>query len=245
LKKPDHFNLTFKAFGEYGLLIEWPAIISEAVLNDIIRLQATLEKQDDLGINETVNAYNSLTLLFDPGKISVRDLIRKIRTLYTTEGEVESPVRRLWHVPVCYEPKFSVDLPEISQSKGMKVDEIISLHSTQTYTVYFIGFLPGFLYLGGLREELHTPRRATPRTRIAKGSVAIGGAQTGIYPSESPGGWNIIGNCPLELFDSSQDPPCFAKAGDALRFHPIGDSEYSTIKEKVSNGKYIVKSENL
>ena len=111
--------------------------------------------------------------------------------------------------------------------------------------IYFIGFLPGFLYLGGLDERLFTPRKSTPRLRIEKGAVAIGGKQTGIYPQESPGGWNIIGNSPIQFFDNSKNTPCFAKAGDKLQFYSITLKEHHDIKVLVDAGVFQLESEEI
>ena len=138
---------------------------------------------------------------------------------------------------------FGVDLEVISKEKGLTKEQIITLHSASVYTVYFIGFLPGFLYLGGLNEKLHIPRKSTPRLQIKKGSVAIGGNQTGVYPNESPGGWNIIGNTPISFFDVSKDKPCFAKAGDGIVFHSISVKEHADIMTLMHQNTFKLESE--
>ena len=151
----------------------------------------------------------------------------------------------LWKIPVCYDAVFGIDLEAISKEKNLSKEEIIKRHSQAIYTVYFIGFLPGFLYLGGLDESLHVPRKSTPRLQIEKGAVAIGGNQTGVYPTESPGGWNIIGNSPIEFFNPKLETPCFAKAGDKISFKPITIQEFKTIKILVEAGVYQIESEVL
>jgi inhibitor of KinA len=144
---------------------------------------------------------------------------------------------------VCYDSIFGLDLIEISKQKGMSEDAIIKLHSQTFYTVYFIGFLPGFLYLGGLDEKLYFPRKETPRLKVEKGAVAIGGKQTGVYPNISPGGWQIIGNSPISFFDSSKGEPCFAKSGDKIEFYAISKEKYDDIKALVDAGVYQLESE--
>ena len=149
----------------------------------------------------------------------------------------------LWKIPVCYDAVFGIDLKTISEEKNLPIEAIVKHHSQTIYTVYFIGFLPGFLYLGGLNETLYMPRKSTPRLKIEKGAVAIGGSQTGVYPSDSPGGWNIIGNSPIEFFNPKLKTPCFAKAGDHIIFQPISLSAYKNIKILVEAGVYQLDSE--
>src|SRR5690606_22673794 len=149
----------------------------------------------------------------------------------------------LWKIPVSYDAVFGIDLEAICLEKRISKNELIKRHSQAIYTVYFIGFLPGFLYLGGLDEVLHIARKSTPRLKIEKGAVAIGGHQTGVYPTESPGGWNIIGNSPIEFFNPKSNPPCFAEAGDKISFYPISLKEYRDIKTLSEAGVYQLESE--
>ena len=141
--------------------------------------------------------------------------------------------------------EFGIDLEALSNSINLSVEEIIELHSKPFYIIYFIGFLPGFLYLGGLDSKLQTPRKANPRLKVPKGSVAIGGNQTGIYPSESPGGWNIIGKSPINFFNLKNDTPCFAKPGDKLQFYPISKDKYSDIEVMVEGNVYQLESQKI
>lgn len=238
MRKLAQFELTFKAFGHSALLIEWPARLEENILNDILRLQSILESEINEGIIETVNAYNSLTVLFDPLKVNLAELQHTIKTLDRKDAIQVIKSNRTWKIPVCYDSSFGIDLEELSQSKKISIEELIQLHCQHTYLIYFIGFLPGFLYLGGLPEILHAPRRPSPRLKIDRGAVAIGGMQTGVYPSESPGGWNIIGNSPINFFDPKSNPPCFAKAGDRIQFFAVTVEDYKNIREEVLKGEY-------
>ena len=145
-------------------------------------------------------------------------------------------------IPVCYDTDFGIYLDEISKEKGLTKSEIIKLHSQSIYTVFFIGFLPGFLYLGGLSETLYIPRKSQPRLHVDKGSVGIGGVQTGIYPNNSPGGWNIIGKTPINLFDPKAQNPCFAQCGDQIQFYSINKAEFATLTTNMKSNSYTLEN---
>ena len=132
----------------------------------------------------------------------------------------------LWEIPVCYDPEFGKDLISLSKSKSIDPQQLVALHSSPIYRIHFFGFLPGFMYLNGLDPVLHFPRKNIPDQRIESGSVAIGGSQTGIYPTESPGGWHVIGKTPIQLFKQDKVPPVFARPGDQIKFVPISREEY-------------------
>ncbi len=189
---------------------------------------------------EFVPAYNSLTLIkrgdtidFDKYTIELQEIYREKKTFPKKE-------KFLWRLPVCYDPEFGIDLAEVADRLQIKVPELIAMHTGNTYIVYGIGFLPGFMYLGGLTAALEIPRRATPRLKVAKGSVGLAGRQTGIYPQESPGGWNIIGNCSVPIFDATKDRPCFVSVGDRIQFYAISRAEYELHKIEGEVGIYQV-----
>lgn len=142
-----------------------------------------------------------------------------------------------WSVPVCYSSDTGRDLVSLSERKNIPTSDLISLHYSVEYRIHFFGFLPGFMYLNGLPEVLHTPRKKVPDLTVPAGSVAIGGSQTGIYPSESPGGWHLIGRCPLSLFDPTSIPPAWAKPGENLKFSPVSKREFDLLirHPKLSN----------
>ena len=237
---------TLKRYGDSALLIEWPSEISEVILAEIIEVQRSMENQLSSVLIETVNAYNSLTVIYDQEKIGFNDLEVKINTIIQSikKGKSRHP-HYVWEIPVCYDDHFGIDLYEIALAKKMSKEEIISLHVDTTYLVHFIGFLPGFLYLGGLHPDLHFPRKSTPRLKISKGAVAIGGQQTGIYPSESPGGWNIIGSSPVVLFNVYEDPPCVIKPGDSVKFYSIDIKTYASLKKDAEDGRIAIKKESV
>lgn len=145
-------------------------------------------------------------------------------------GSPDTPTR-LVEIPVCYGGEFGPDLADVATQARMTTDEVIARHSAGVYTVAMLGFAPGFPYLLGLDPALHTPRRATPRTRVPAGSVAIGGAQTGIYPRGLPGGWQLIGRTPLSLFDPQREPSCLLAPGDKVRFRAIDPAKFAKLVE--------------
>lgn len=169
-------------------------------------------------IKEVVVGMNTLYVLTsDLNYKDLLDLESKLNELITSTKPLELS-GRLIEIPVDYGGDLGLDLKVIAKAKGMSMSEFAKLHAEPIYDVYFIGFQPGFAYLGGLNELLHTPRLSTPRLKIPAGSVGIGGAQTGIYPYQSPGGWNIIGNTKAKLFDVNSENPSLLKAGDRLKF---------------------------
>ncbi|MDP4680899.1 MAG: 5-oxoprolinase subunit PxpB [Cyclobacteriaceae bacterium] len=233
-----HYELTYHPFGNRAILIEWPQEINEDILNDITAFKNVIEQDDFNDIEEVVPAYASLTLFLI--KIKNEDkTIERLKELYIQRNSFRS-IGKIWKIPVCYDLTLGIDLKELTTILNLSIEEIIYEHSSSTYLVHFIGFLPGFLYLGGLNPKLHCARKSTPRLNIDKGAVGIGGSQTGIYPMESPGGWNIIGKTPIQFFDKEQSNPCFAKPGDKIRFEAISLSEYDDVLNKVSNGNYSI-----
>lgn len=223
--------------------MEWPPEINENILHDLLHFKTNLQNHFIESKIEVKSAYNSLLITYDSTIENINDEVLGLKSLYSLKKDKRKSSFRLWKIPVCYDDEFALDLEDISTKKKLSKSQIIALHSGTIYTVYFIGFLPGFLYLGGLDASLHYPRKSTPRLQIKKGAVAIGGTQTGIYPNESPGGWNIIGNSPISFFDASHDMPCFAKAGDKIQFVPISLKEYHDISTLVKEGVYQLESE--
>lgn len=239
------FELTYKSFGERAILVEWPEVIDETVLRDILNLKHKIRKIDIESLVEVRSAYNSLLIIYNDLYKGFSEEIGFINKIYGSDNVSEKTDAFLWKIPVCYDACFGVDLEVISKEKNIHKSQLIQRHSSVVYTVFFIGFLPGFLYLGGLDERLITPRKATPRMKVEKGAVAIGGNQTGVYPCESPGGWNIIGNAPIDFFNPKNETPCFAKAGDHIQFYPVSLKEYHDIKTLVNAGVYQINREVL
>jgi inhibitor of KinA len=237
-----NYQLTYKPYGESAILIEWPQIISKEMLKDIRDFVTKIEHDKSENILELNFIYCSLLINYNSKNSCFNEIKNTLISLYHKEMIVHIKSEKiLWHIPVCYDEKFGIDLIYSSTEKKLSVEKIISLHSNVDYTVYGIGFLPGFLYLGGLSEKLYIPRRNTPRLNVPKGAVAIGGNQTGIYPQSSPGGWHIIGNTPISLFDVKKESPCTITPGDEIRFIAITKEEYEVIKMAEKQGSYELK----
>ncbi|MGZ0017488.1 5-oxoprolinase subunit PxpB [Yeosuana sp. AK3] len=239
------FQLTFKRYGNRSILIEWPSIISETILEDIIHFKRAISEKKIKSIVELKTAYNSLLISYNTVCRNFENEVDLLKSIYNSPRFHNDSLSVLWKIPVCYDDFFGIDLKDISNSIGLSKSDIIKLHSNGIYTVYFIGFLPGFLYLGGLVQSLYVPRKSTPRLNVEKGSVAIGGNQTGIYPNESPGGWHIIGNSPISFFDVTKKIPCFANSGDKIVFVPVSFKEHQNIKTSVEAGVYNIESEAM
>ena len=239
----NKYKLKYKPLGSIALIIEWPKSIDEDILHNISKFRDKIHSDMGEFVLETVPAYNSLAVLFDTSKIKYSAAVKLVKGIYAKKDRKMLTSFKLWKIPVCYDEEFGIDLGLLSREKGMPKEMIIAMHSNVLYNVHMIGFLPGFLYLGGLPEELAQPRKDKPRQAIREGDVGIAGNQTGIYPRVSPGGWNIIGNSPLRFFDPDALPPCFAVAGDKVKFVPISLEEHVRIRQEVEKGTYIIDSE--
>ena len=239
------FPITIKPFGNSAVLIEWPPEVDGAILTEILDFVDAFKA---LGLPhwEMSVAYNSLTMVHGGEGMDFADIRDMIIACH--KGLVPTRKKReqhLWTLPVCYDADFGMDMGEVCHTLGLSREELIHLHTSHRYLVYGMGFLPGFMYLGGLPESLEIPRRAEPRPLVAKGSVGLAAKQTGIYPQESPGGWNIIGNCPVPLFDPKAERPTFVKVGDWVRFEPIARAEYELHKIEAEVGIYKPKKKLL
>lgn len=239
------FALTYKRYGKSAILIEWPSKIDKNILSDVIFFKNKILKKNTKQLVDVINTYNSLTVVYNPTINIIYDDILALKLLYEQDILQESVRNYRWEVPVCYDKKFGIDLGELQLKNELTYNEIISLHSSLIYTVYFVGFLPGFLYLGGLDKKLHIPRKSNPRLHVEKGAVAIGGGQTGIYPTISAGGWYIIGNSPISFFNNALEEPCFAKSGDEIKLIPVDVDAYHQVESEVANGTFKLKKSDL
>lgn len=229
--------------GESAILIDFEPVICENSLRKILFFKERIENELFKPEVEVINTYHSLLISYStPIEDAYSEILSVKRLLNTTNIRKNTSVT-LYRIPVSYDPQYGLDLEFISSEKGLSRDRIISLHTAATYTVYFIGFLPGFLYLGGLDERLHIPRRMEPRMKVARGAVGIGGNQTGIYPKSSPGGWQILGQSPVPFFDVNSDPPCEISPGDKVQFYAVSKTEFQAISEEVNQGSYVLKKE--
>lgn len=224
-------RFSFYSLNEYALTIEFGQTINQDILGQIIRFNTILHRNPFDGFHTAVPAYTTLSVFFDPLQVIRSSQLRGINcyeriTGYLTalgeqwDRDIIPPTEPIT-IPVCYGGAFGPDLETVAGLHGLTAGEVIRLHSTAIYHVHMIGFIPGFAYLGGMPEQLATPRRTNPRTAVPAGSIGIAGQQTGIYPLESPGGWQIIGRTPFHLFDIDRKQPALLKAGDQVIFKAV------------------------
>ena len=209
----------------------------EDVLNKVLAAKHRLEAAQIPGAIEIAPAYTTVAIFYDPVRAvdagaPVDNIVgwieQRIREALSESEETRADETKqsVIEIPVCYETEFGLDLEHVAKQAGIHWKEVVDLHCGAEYRVHCVGFTPGFPFLGGLPHKLATPRRDVPRKEIPAGSVGIGGAQTGIYPIKSPGGWNIIGRTPLRLFDPQKNPPALLRAGDRVRFRSIRREEF-------------------
>lgn len=199
--------------------------------------EALLDEQIE-GIYETVPTYCALTVHYAPEIIRYEELKAKLQTLLGRRHEAQKIATVVMEIPVCYGGDFGPDLPHVAEHNGLSPEEVIRIHTGAEYLIYMLGFTPGFSYMGGMDERIATPRLKNPRVLIPAGSVGIAGSQTGIYPIDSPGGWQLIGRTPVRLYDAGRDTPILLDAGMHVKFVPINEAEYQRILSRVEAGKY-------
>lgn len=231
-------DIVMKAVGDQAVLVKLGDSISEAVSRRVMALDGAFRKAGlkEHGILETVPAYHSLLIRYDPLVTDYSSLMGLAHALAEQDLQASKSHGRRVEIPVCYGGAYGGDLAYVAQHAGLSQQEVVEIHCGKDYRVYMLGFLPGFPYLGGLDERIFTPRLPKPRVRIPAGSVGIGGEQTGIYPLESPGGWRLIGRTPLRLFDPLKGGELPYMAGDCIRFIPIGEEEFYDIAGRQEAG---------
>ncbi|NLY80351.1 MAG: 5-oxoprolinase subunit PxpB [Lysinibacillus sp.] len=225
----------FKPLGDSAIMVYFGNTISEEVHLSIKKFLLILEKNNINGFVELVPSYTNICIYYDvtivnqwePKNLSPYEkVVNHLKTLLEKEIEFTTNKQRLVEIPVCYGGIYGPDLTELAAYHHLSEQEVIQIHTGNDYLVYMLGFDPGFAFMGGLDERIATPRKETPRLKIPPGSVGIAGKQTGIYPFETPGGWQIIGRTPLKLFLPDQNPPTLLQAGDRIRFVPITEKEF-------------------
>lgn len=229
----------FIPLGDTGVTVKLGDVIDQQTHEKVRTLSQYLEKHPIPGMVEFVPGFTTVTVYYDPlydyipgsETLPYDHVVESLQHIMAGLSEGLSATARLVEIPVCYGGEFGPDLEEVARQNGLTPAEVVEIHSAAEYLVYMIGFAPGFPYLGGMDERIATPRRSSPRLSIPRGSVGIGGKQTGIYPIESPGGWQIIGRTPVTLFQPEADPPSLLRAGDRVRFRAISPSEYEEGKK--------------
>ncbi len=228
--------------GDTGLIVEFGNEINPAVNRRVHDLASAIRDNKVPGIIELVPTYRSLSILYDPMQQSFADLKKALDTLLGSlkEGKIAPP--KVVELPVIYGGKYGPDLDFVCQHSKLSQNEVIRIHTGAAYLVYMVGFTPGFPYLGGMDERIATPRLKTPRTTIPAGSVGIAEKQTGVYPIESPGGWQLIGYTPVKLFDPSREPPVLLEPGNFVRFVSVDEKTGKEIESQVAQGAYKFKT---
>ena len=219
----------FSFASDHSLLVTFGNEITQEVHRDVVRLSRLLLEESTQEILNIHPAYSSVLITFDPRITSPSKFEGHIRRLMKNMDSIEIPQSQSVEIPVCYEGDFAPDLEDVAHYNSLSKADVVRLHSSTTYIVYFLGFTPGFPYLGGMPKEITMPRRPTPRRLVHAGSVAIGGHQTGVYPVSSPGGWQIIGRTPRRLFNPEGRHPTLLQMGDHVRFVPISREKYETL----------------
>ena len=221
--------MTLTPLGDSAVVIAVGAGLDESVLARVRVIASALGRDPPPGVVDIVPAFATVTVYYDPAHITNFSSLCATLEARATRADAALPTgeTRVVELPVCYAGEFGPDLGDVAARAGVTMEQVIALHRGANYLVHAIGFTPGFAYLGGLPIAIHMPRRATPRTQVPAGSVAIGGAMTGVYPLVTPGGWNLIGRTPLKMFDALRPEPALLRAGDRVRFRAITPEEFA------------------
>jgi inhibitor of KinA len=225
-------NPVLRLVGDRGVLVEYGDGISPEINHKVRVMALALDREKPAGIIEVIPTYRSMLIIYDPAVVGLAGINEALVNLERGLDRIEIPDPRTVEIPVLYGGGFGPDIDFVARHNHLTVPDVIRIHSSQTYQIYMIGFTPGFPFLGGLPEKLHTPRLETPRPLVPAGSVGIANNQTGVYPVDSPGGWRLIGRTPVTLFHPSKKDPFLYRAGDGIRFIAISNEEYDRMAGK-------------
>lgn len=217
-------------FGERAVIIQFGHDINPKIHQDVQLVSFYLDKHPPKWMIEYIPAFTTITILYHPTYLTYEEVCHEINLLLRQATTTELVEHRVIDIPVCYGGEMGPDLEYVAKANGLTSNEVIDIHSSGSYLVYMLGFSPGFPYIGGMSDKIATARKATPRLKIPAGSVGIAGAQTGIYPIETPGGWQLIGRTPIRLFLPNIEPPSFLIAGDRIHFVPITLEEFRELE---------------
>jgi len=231
----------FLAGGDKAFSIEFGNAITPELSRQVRRLLLSVQNVRIPGVIEAVPTYRSLLIYYDPLETSPTELRDRLEALELSAKDGKFPRPTVTEIPTVYGNEYGPDLEFVAKHNGLSPEEVVRIHTSNTYLIYMLGFIPGFAYLGGMPSRIATPRLGTPRSRIPDGSVGIAGSQTGIYPAESPGGWQLIGRTPIELFHPHKEPPVLLQTGNHVVFVRITPQEFTRVKKEVQQGTYRVK----
>lgn len=234
----------FLPAGDTAVVVEFGDRIDRALNDAVLALSDRVRAQCIDGVRETVPTYRSLLVHFDPMETDSAAVTAAIEKLLGSSEDAAKEVKR-WRVPVCYERTHAPDLADVAERTGLTTQEVVRLHSSTCFHVYMVGFSPGFPYMGDLPEALRLPRRADPRIKVPRGSIAIAAGMTGVYPVESPGGWHLIGTTPARLFDLRRERPALLAPGDEVQFEAVSASEFERIDTAIAADSYSVPNEKI
>ena len=227
--------------GDSAVTVEFGNEISPAVNAQIRTFSIALAERDIPGIVETVPTYCSLMVHYDPGVILYDELVKELKVLMGQLSNIQISLSDVLEIPVLYGGEAGPDLDFVAEHNHKTHEEVVKIHTSTEYLIYMLGFTPGFTYLGGMSEEIAAPRLKQPRVRIPAGSVGIAGSQTGVYPIDSPGGWQLIGKTPVRMYDPDRAEPILPKAGEYIKFYSITQAEFDAIAAQVAAGTYVCK----
>ena len=232
-------NCTIFAVSDSALLVEFDNRIDEAVSNKVLALKSNLDQHNINAIQEVVPSYRSLLIHYNCLQISATELEGLVSNCLQTSTEARNSAHKHWRIPVCYGHEAGADLNEVAAIHDISTDEVIQLHQQASYRVYLVGFAPGWCYLGGLPEQLHTPRLASPRLSVPAGCISIGGQQGMIGGLSMPSGWRLIGQTPVRSYAPDREPPFFINAGDSISFYPIEQAEFASLAKATAKGQLV------
>ncbi|MGX0480542.1 inhibitor of KinA [Staphylococcus pasteuri] len=228
-----------RLINEQSLMIYFDNKITKDTYNKVNKLVQYIKEQNHKEIIDIVPSYRAILISFDNTSIDGTKLIENLELNQFNDSESNQlQQRKVVTIPVVYGEEFGPDLEEVASSNQLTTEEVIQIHTQQPYLIYMLGFMPGFPYLGGLDERIHTPRRSEPRVKIEAGSVGIANNQTGLYPLDSPGGWQIIGRTPLKVFDLDREPMTIYEAGEYIQFKAITQDEFEQIQADINAGNF-------
>jgi inhibitor of KinA len=228
----------YKPAGDQSILVQFGTEINEQINTKVRRFAHLVESQSGEAFGEVILGYTTVLVHYNSLAISYPEVVQQFKKWENEWSETDLPASRVIEIPVVYGAQYGPDLEDVAAHNALSSDEVIKIHSSKDYLVYFLGFTPGFPFLGGMSEKIATPRLQSPRVSIPAGSVGIANNQTGIYPVSSPGGWRLIGRTPLRFYDPMSDPPFLLQPGDYLRFVIIEADQYDDIKDQVDKNTY-------